>query len=204
VTRRRAADGRLAVACAAASVAVGALAAGDPSPWEQGLFRAVNRRGGSAPLLRLPQQLGTPWLLPLVAAGAWVTGRPHLAVAAGAALPVEKGLEVGVKKLVDRRRPTRVLEARLRDDAPTTGPSYPSGHAAISSCGVTLLAPYLPVPVTAALAATAAVTAVTRVHQGAHFPVDALGGVLLGLGTGSLLTWAVGLPRHRSEGGPPV
>ena len=77
------------------------------------------------------------------------TDRPHLMVAAGLALPVEKGLEVGVKKVVNRRRPAQVLEPNLHDDAPTDGPSYPSGHAAIATCGVVLAAPYLPVAVTA-------------------------------------------------------
>jgi hypothetical protein len=100
----------------------------------------------------------------------WVTKRVHLLVAAGFARPAEKALVVGVKKVVNRRRPAQVLEPDLRDDAPTEGPSYPSGHAAIANCGVVLAAPYLPVAVTAGLAGTVAVTAYTRVHQGAHFP----------------------------------
>ena len=60
--------------------------------------------------------------------------RPHLAVSAALALPLEKGLEVGVKELVRRRRPAEVLDATLHDDAPTEGGSYPSGHAAIAAC----------------------------------------------------------------------
>jgi undecaprenyl-diphosphatase len=128
----------------------------------------------------------------------WVTNRPHLGAAATVALPLEKGLEVGVKKFVNRRRPAQVLETELHDDAPCDGPSYPSGHAAIATCEVVLAAPYLPVAATTALVATAAVTAYTRVHQGAHFPIDALGGGLLGLGTGSLLNYVFGLPPGSS------
>ena len=193
-TRRRTADLGLAVACATAHLALGALAAAGPINWERSLFRSLNGRGGSVPALRLPQQLGTPWLLPAVATAAWTLRQPHLAVSAGLALPVQKGLEVGVKKVVRRRRPARVLETRLHDDAPVEGPSYPSGHAAISACAAALVAPYLPVPASLALAGGAGVTALTRVHQGAHFPIDAMGGVLLGLGTASLLTYTFGLP----------
>jgi membrane-associated phospholipid phosphatase len=193
-TSRRESDIWLAGVCGTAYIALGAWSAHSPHPRERALFRAVNRRGGAAPVLRVPQQLGTPWLLPAMAVVSWAVRRPHLAVSAGFALPVEKSLEVGLKKLVGRRRPARVLETRLRDDAPVDGPSYPSGHAAIAMCGATLLAPYLSVPTTLTLAVTAGVTACTRVHQGAHFPLDAVGGLLLGLGTGSLLTYTFGLP----------
>jgi membrane-associated phospholipid phosphatase len=192
--RRRAVDKWVAAASVVAYLALGAVATRDPHARERTLFHEINQGGGSAPALRLPQQLGTPWLLPAVALVGWVTKRPHLVASATIALPLEKGLEVGVKKLVNRRRPAQVLETELHDDAPTHGPSYPSGHAAIATCGVVLAAPYLPVAATTALTATVAVTAYTRVHQGAHFPLDALGGVLLGLGSGSLLNYGLGLP----------
>jgi membrane-associated phospholipid phosphatase len=192
--RRRPADKRLAAAAGLLYLGLGPLAARDPHRWERRLFSAVNSRGGSLSALRVPQQLGTPWLLPTMAVLGWVTKRPHLMLSAGVALPLEKGMEVGVKKVVDRRRPAQVMDLKLRDDAPTHGPSYPSGHAAIATCGVVLAAPYLPVPVTVALTATAALTACTRVHQGAHFPLDAFGGILLGLSTGSLLHYVIGLP----------
>jgi len=183
----------MAAGCGLVFVGLGAVAAGHPHRWERGLFRVANQGGGSIPALRIPQQLGTPWLLPTMAVLGWVAKRPRLMVAAALALPAEKGLEVGVKKVVDRRRPAQVLEPDLHDDAPTEGPSYPSGHAAIASCGVVLATPYLPMAVTAALWGTVAVTAYTRVHQGAHFPLDAVGGIFLGIGLGSLLNYTFGV-----------
>lgn len=192
--RHRAVDGWVAAASGVVYVGLGALAARDPQSRERALFRAINHGGGSAHVLRVPQQLGTPWLLPVIGLAGWVTNRPHLGAAATIALPLEKGFEVGVKKVVNRRRPAQVLKTDLHDDAPTDGPSYPSGHAAIATCGVVLTAPYLPVAATTALGATVAVTAYTRVHQGAHFPLDALGGVLLGMGAGSLLNCVFGVP----------
>ncbi len=54
--------------------------------------------------------------------------------------------------------------------------------------------PYLPAPMVAACAGAAAATAAVRVSQGAHFPIDAVGGVLLGLTVASALTAIVGRP----------
>lgn len=178
----------VAGACFTTYAVLGARYSGRPPRHERRAFRAMNHRGGDQPWLRVPQQLGTPWTLPTVGVVAALRGEHRLALAALLALPAEKGLEVGTKKLVDRPRPAQVLTPRLRDDAPTDGPSYPSGHAAIAACSVWLLAVLLPVPATAALAACAGLTALTRVHQGAHHPTDALGGLALGTGLGALLT----------------
>jgi len=84
--------------------------------------------------------------------------------------------------------------AELHDDAPTEGGSYPSGHAAIAACAALLTAPYLPRWSIAALVSAVGATTFTRVHQGAHFPLDALGGVLMGVSAGALLCYVFGLP----------
>ena len=174
---------------------LGELAGRRPDGWERKAFEQVNQNGGHLRLLRLPQQLGTPWVLPGIAAVAFWTSRPFLAVSAGVAVPVEKTLEVLTKKWWQRLRPASTEDdVRLRDDAPTTGPSYPSGHAALATAVVVLTQPYLPAPVTGVLAVAAGGTTITRVHQGAHYPLDAVGGVLLGLTVGGGLNAAFGLP----------
>jgi membrane-associated phospholipid phosphatase len=172
-------------------LAAAAAARGVPERAERRLFLAVNGPRDRV-LLRVPQQLGTPWVLPGVAAIAFTLGRRRLGAAAVLALPVEKGCEVLTKEIVARPRPGRVLPTDLHDDAPTDGASYPSGHAAIASCAVVLVAPYLPTVVLAPLCLAAAVTAGTRIHQGAHFPLDAAGGVLLGIAIGSATTTMAG------------
>jgi membrane-associated phospholipid phosphatase len=176
---------------------LGPLAARDPARWERVSFHRLNGAGGALPILRLPQQFGTPWLLPAIAIGAFCADLPYLVVAAGLALPVEKSMEVGLKRLTRRRRPAEAMQPELHDDAPTDGPSYPSGHAAIASCAAVLVAPYLPVPASGATATVVAMTAWRRVYQGAHFPLDAIGGICLGVGVGSLLNFGVGLPSRR-------
>ncbi len=188
-------DGRSGLLLLGCYLGLGAVAARPTGRREQRVLKAVNRLGGEVPLLRVPQQLGTPWVLPGIALVGFCTHRPRLTVAAGLALPVEKVLEVGVKALTRRRRPAGDLhDVELHDDAPVEGSSYPSGHAAIAFATVVLLAPYVGDAAAAALLAGAVLTALTRVHQGAHYPLDAVGGVLLGGAVGWLLRAAFGLP----------
>lgn len=190
-------DGWTAVAGLAGYLVLGWRFQDPPGTLEQRLFAAVNHAGTTHPLLRLPQQLGTPWTLPGTAVCALLLRRPHLAVVAGCALPLEKALEVGLKKVVDRARPAQAdPDAVLHDDAPEEGPSYPSGHAAIASTAAFAASPYLPAPVVVAGLACAAATSAVRVSQGAHFPVDAVGGLLLGLTVASGLTAVVGRPAR--------
>ncbi|HET6561603.1 MAG TPA: phosphatase PAP2 family protein [Marmoricola sp.] len=133
-----------------------------------------------------------------MSAACWLR-RPHLVLVAGCALPLEKALEVGLQKIFDRKRPAQTdPDVRLRDDAPTDGPSYPSGHAAIATAAVLSLAPYVPRPVVAAGAAVAGSTSAVRIRQGAHFPMDAVGGVLLGITVTYALDALFGRPAEGS------
>lgn len=156
------------------------------------VFALLNHHERDPVVLRVFQQLGTPWVLPATAAAAALSGRRRLALTAGLALPLEKALEVGIKKLRPTPRPLYVEPTVLRDDAPVEGESFPSGHAAIAWTAVALSAPYLPRYVTVAPVACATISSAVRVSQGAHHLVDAVGGAALGVGLGSALTWAFG------------
>lgn len=154
-----------------------------PGRRERSLFQAVND-SGEQPWLRVPQQWGTPWTLPVVAVTAASQRRFRHAAVALACLPVAKGTEVATKKLRSRPRPLYVQPTALRDDAPVEGGSMPSGHAAIAACATVLIAPLAPRPVTAVAAIATVLSAVARVQQGAHEPFDAAAGLLLGTGIG--------------------
>lgn len=181
--------------CGAGLVVTGlaATVADRHPPADRRLFALVNHHRAEPGALRVLQQLGTPWVLPGTALAAMLTGRRRLALAAALALPVEKGLEVGIKKARPTPRPLYVEPTTLRDDAPVEGESFPSGHAAIAFAAVGLVAPHLPRRTRPLVLAAAAGTAVIRISQGAHHPVDALAGAALGMSVAAGLRAAVGV-----------
>ena len=163
-----------------------AIFRGEPGRWERAAFTRVND-GPDWRWLRVPQQLGTPWVLPALSGTLLVVGQRRDALVAAVALPLVKGIEVATKKILRRPRPLYTTPTELRDDAPVEGPSFPSGHTAIATCATMLVAARTPWPVGAGLRATLLAAAYVRVHQGAHHPSDTLGGFLLGLAVTDML-----------------
>lgn len=171
---------------------VAATIADKHPPADRRLFALVNDHRDEPTAVRVLQQAGTPWVLPTTALVAFLTGRRRLALSAALALPVEKALEVGIKKARPTPRPLYVEPTVLRDDAPVEGESFPSGHAAIAATAACLLAPHVPAPARVPLLASAVGTGVVRVAQGAHHPVDAVAGSALGMSIGGGLRFAIG------------
>jgi len=90
-----------------------------------------------------------------------------------------------IKPLVHRPRPDPTqMVVILR--APHGGAySFPSNHAANCFAGATFLSSVYP-PLRIPLFALAALVAYSRVYVGVHYPVDVVGGALLGLALGSI------------------
>lgn len=90
-----------------------------------------------------------------------------------------------VKEIVERPRPVIPSSDLLL--AQDTDFSFPSGHAVIVSAGAAIaLTSYIGtkmrMAVSLALTVEAALVCVSRVYVGGHYPLDVLGGILLGLG----------------------
>ena len=86
----------------------------------------------------------------------------------------------GLKAVFDRERPPLVWrEPEPLVSVPSTG-SFPSGHAATSFAGATILAFAFP-RLAPLLYVLAAAVSFSRVYGGVHFPLDVVGGAVLGV-----------------------
>jgi undecaprenyl-diphosphatase len=77
-------------------------------------------------------------------------------------------------------------------------PSFPSGHAATSFACAAVLAWLTPLPAVPLLA-LAALVAFSRVYDGVHYPLDALGGAALGLAVATALRLLVEARRRSAQ-----
>jgi undecaprenyl-diphosphatase len=93
-----------------------------------------------------------------------------------------------LQQLFDRRRPPLVFhDVHLLLPLPAHG-SFPSGHATTSfSCALVLASFARQRRVRAAFFALALTIAFSRLYVGVHFPLDVLGGSLIGLAEGALV-----------------
>jgi membrane-associated phospholipid phosphatase len=107
---------------------------------------------------------------------------------------ISSGLDNIIKLLISRQRPPADIVHIL---SPTTGYSYPSGHAVfftwMSFMIAVSIAPRIKPayrPVLWILAASVIVlTCLARVWAGDHWPSDVFGGVLLGIGWSAFVLW---------------
>ena len=105
----------------------------------------------------------------------------------------------GLKALIDRPRPTlRYAEPKALVPVPHDA-SFPSGHAATSFAGATILSFSFPrlAPVFYLLATA---VAFSRVYVGVHYPLDVIGGAALGTLVGLLTIYLVRRTPGRRRG----
>lgn len=166
--------------------------------WERAVFEVVNSRHGLPYAVVWPvMQLGNVLVVPACALIAVLCRRRRLAVALLVAGLPAYWLAKLVKAVVERPRPSGLL-----DDVVVRGPlvadqGFVSGHATVATVVVAVLLPYVPGRVRAGLLLLTVLVALARVHTGAHLPLDVVGGAALGVAVATAVHLVLGRPRAR-------
>jgi undecaprenyl-diphosphatase len=175
--------------------AIAAEATQVPS-WEEAVTLGIN---GAPDLLRYPlwpvMQLGNFWMVAALPAGLYAVTRSGRAAAAGAlATGSAWGLAKVVKEQVGRGRPADFFDDTVVREAGVTGLGYVSGHAAVAFAAATVVAHYVPRRWKWVPFSLAAITGLARIHYGAHFALDVIGGAGLGIACGAIALLVVARP----------
>jgi undecaprenyl-diphosphatase len=158
--------------------------------WLNPVFEALSWLGGQ----------GLVWLA-IAAALAICWRRPWLFLQVALADFVGQLISYGLKQWIGRERPPEVYASpRPLVHVPRDG-SFPSGHATSSFACATILSFYAPRAAPAFFLLAAAI-AWSRVYVGVHYPLDVLGGAVLGVLIAIALRWLSVDPRRSRRAKP--
>ena len=148
---------------------------------EEPVFASANGlpRAAGLPLVAV-MPLGASVGALALAAVALVARRLRLAVALAAAWASGRAASTVLKAVVDRPRPTLLLDDVARRQAQPFDQAFPSAHTTVAVALAVVVGGALPrwrVPVVALAVAVAA----ARMYVGVHLPLDLVGGAALGL-----------------------
>ncbi|MGI9642197.1 MAG: phosphatase PAP2 family protein [Acidimicrobiia bacterium] len=171
------------IGSSATLAASAAVAAKGVPRWDRSLFVRVNQLPGALQYpLWAPMQVGS--LGGAVGIGVlvgWKRDRrlgTEIVVAGVAAWLAAKV----IKTAIARERPAEAVEStELRLGAADSGLGFPSGHAALATTTAALVARRSHSRRALGLEAIPALVGFSRVHVGAHYPLDVIGGWALGV-----------------------
>lgn len=161
--------------------AASAMARKGVPAWDADVFRRVNSLPDAlAPVAWLPMQagaLGAPLAIGAVVFLKWDRrSGARMALTGLAAWSAAKVL----KKEIGRGRPGEFVQSTLRFGSADRGLGFPSGHAAVVATLVASIPSDAHPMVKAGGVALATTVGLARIHVGAHFPLDVIGGWAMG------------------------
>lgn len=161
------------------------------------LFRLINALPDSlARVVWALMQAGSLAAVPVIVLLALLAGRIFLArnlfVGGMAAWILNKV----VKLLVVRGRPGDILEEVIIRGGVAEGLGFPSGHVTVATTLATIASPYLGRRLNWLSWALVGVVSLGRIYVGAHFPIDVIGGLALGVMIGALVNLLLGVPHE--------
>lgn len=161
------------------------------------LFRLINALPDllSVPL-QVIMQAGSFAAVPIVMLMALLLGRPLLLRNLMVSGVLAWFLNKVVKVLVDRGRPEDILESVIIRGSTQEGLGFPSGHVTIAAALATVASPYLGKWSRIALWLLVALVGLGRMYVGAHFPIDVVGGIALGILIGAAVNLLMGVPHE--------
>jgi len=130
------------------------------------------------------------WKIPLIALLIFIVIRERLKgvlIVVGLGLTIllsEAMCSLAVKELIDRVRPCHIHAwVRLIEGYCPKSPAFPSSHATNITAGITYLSFFFPRWLFA-MVPLALLVGYSRVYLGVHYPLDVVGGAILGAGCG--------------------
>ena len=170
------------------------LAIRSPVPgWELSLTERVNDAPDAAATVLYPIMQSGTLAGPILVAGAIAVFRRDwlLSGATVAAGLVSWFAAKGVKRLVERDRPTSYLPEIIIREGDGTGLGYVSGHSAVAATAAIMAMAALPPRWRPVLAAIAFLVGLARVVHGVHLAADLVGGWSLGVLIALAALWIV-------------
>jgi undecaprenyl-diphosphatase len=115
----------------------------------------------------------------------WVRKEKRLAIILTAGIIAGAIFTYPLKFLIDRQRPYEQLATTRLLTPFENDPSFPSGHTEMSFLAATIISQFHP-GYSKYLYGFSFIVALSRIYVGVHFPIDVIGGAIIGIVIGKL------------------